>query len=244
MFLSAAEIAAEKLPGLPVSVKRAVNRLALDGRWASRPRSGNGGGLEYSVESLPPAARAAYVGRHMEAIDLPPAIARDAASEPDAAGITANTASARDARLALLGHADLLAAIGRRRSQARRPAILRSVLDRPARSRRLDHFRGEAPHAAHAGALAGAGEGRQAHQTGGRSLRGAKRHRRARPRQRREAPHPHPGADRQAAAADSASLSAPWSPTRSRCLRWRQRRGLRSTTRARRLPSAPSRCRR
>jgi putative transposase len=109
MFLSAAEIAAEKLPGLP-SVERAVKRTAGKMGWTSRGRAGRGGGLEYSVESLPPAARAAYVGRHIEAIELPASIARDAATEPDAINVTSSAASARDARLALLSQADRLAA--------------------------------------------------------------------------------------------------------------------------------------
>jgi transposase InsO family protein len=109
MYLSAAEIAAEKLPGLP-AVERAVKRNAGKMGWIARQRSGRGGGLEYAVESLPPAARAAYVGRHIEAVELPTAMARDAACEPGAGNVTASAASARDARLALLAHADRLAA--------------------------------------------------------------------------------------------------------------------------------------
>lgn len=108
MFLSAAEIAAEKLPGLPAS-QRGIQFAAERGRWQSRPRTGRGGGTEYALESLPAEARAAYVGRHIEAVEIPAAMAREAASEPEAASVTAGAAEARDARLALLGHAERIA---------------------------------------------------------------------------------------------------------------------------------------
>ncbi len=108
MFLSAAEIAAEKLPGLP-TVERAVKRAAGRAGWASRPRQAKGGGVEYAVESLPPAARAVYVGRHIEAVEIPSSIAREAASEPEAVNVYGNAASARDARLAILTLADRVA---------------------------------------------------------------------------------------------------------------------------------------
>jgi putative transposase len=108
-YLSAAEIAAEKLPGLP-AVERAIKRTAGRAGWIARPRNGRGGGLEYAVESLPPIARAAYVGRHIEAIEIPSTVARDAASEPDAVNVNSSAAAARDARLALLAQADKIAA--------------------------------------------------------------------------------------------------------------------------------------
>ncbi|MEY9358979.1 putative transposase [Bradyrhizobium yuanmingense] len=108
MFLSAAEIAAEKLPGLPAS-QRGIQFAAERGGWQSRPRAGRGGGTEYALESLPPEARAAYVGRHIEAVEIPAAMAREAASEPEAAGVSAGAADARDARLALLGQAERIA---------------------------------------------------------------------------------------------------------------------------------------
>ncbi|WP_249139956.1 DNA-binding protein [Bradyrhizobium japonicum] len=108
MFLSAAEIAAEKLPGLS-SAERAVKRTAKKQGWQSRPRAGRGGGLEYALESLPAEARAAYVGRHIEAVEIPAAMAREAASEPEASSVSAGAADARDARLALLGQAERIA---------------------------------------------------------------------------------------------------------------------------------------
>lgn len=107
--LSAAEIAALKLPGLPAT-KRGVLFAAHRGEWASRARTGPGGGLEYSIDSLPEAARIAYVGRHAEIVDLPAPVAEEAASEPAAAKLTGCAAEGRDARLALLVLADELAA--------------------------------------------------------------------------------------------------------------------------------------
>src|SRR5262245_60453155 len=85
----------------------------------SRKREGRGGGLEYAIESLPPAARAAYVGKRIEQVEIPASIAREAASEPEAAGIKGGAAEARDARLALLALADKLAveaSIGHKRA--------------------------------------------------------------------------------------------------------------------------------
>jgi putative transposase len=109
MFLSAAEIAAERLPGLP-TVERAVKRAAGRAGWLARARKAKGGGLEYAVDSLPALARAAYVGKHIEAVDVPSSIAREAASEPEAPNVRASAASARDARLAILALADKVAA--------------------------------------------------------------------------------------------------------------------------------------
>lgn len=108
MFLSAAEIAAEKLPGLPAS-QRGIQFAAMRGGWQARPRQGRGGGTEYALESLPAEARAAYVGKHIEAVEIPAAMAREAASEPEALSVSAGAAEARDARLALLGHAERIA---------------------------------------------------------------------------------------------------------------------------------------
>lgn len=108
MFLSAAEIAAEKLPRLSTA-ERAIKRMAEKQGWRSRPRQGRGGGLEYALESLPAEARAAYVGRHIEAVEIPAAMAREAASEPEAPSVSAGAAEARDARLALLGQAERIA---------------------------------------------------------------------------------------------------------------------------------------
>jgi transposase InsO family protein len=118
MFLSAAEIAALKLPGLPAS-PRGVQFAAERGNWSARPRAGRGGGVEYAVGSLPVDARAAYIGRQVGDVDVPAAIARDAAAEPDAVDVKGGAAQARDARLAILALADRVAAqasIGRKRA--------------------------------------------------------------------------------------------------------------------------------
>lgn len=107
-----------KLPGLP-TVKRGVQRAADRGAWTSRPRQARGGGVEYAVESLPAAARVAYIGQHIDAIEVPASMARDAATEPDAVNVKGSAASARDARLAILGLADKVAAtagVGHKRS--------------------------------------------------------------------------------------------------------------------------------
>jgi putative transposase len=117
-WLSAAEIAALKLPGLPTT-ERGVQLLAQRRDWTGRGRDGRGGGVEYPLDALPAEARLAYVVRHVAAIDVPAPIARDAACEPDAAALNARAIESRDARLAILGLADRVAAqatIGRTRA--------------------------------------------------------------------------------------------------------------------------------
>ncbi len=71
-WFTAAELAELALPGLP-RVKRKVNELAADRRWAlredtagqplARPRGGRGGGLEYHASVLPPSAASELVKR-------------------------------------------------------------------------------------------------------------------------------------------------------------------------------------
>lgn len=66
LWYSAAEIAALGLPGLP-GTKRKVNEFAKANRWherlgasgmaLARPRAGRGGGIEFHIDVLPPAAR-------------------------------------------------------------------------------------------------------------------------------------------------------------------------------------------
>lgn len=113
-WLSAAEIAALDLPGLPAA-KRAVTRYARARGWdarpsLARPRAGKGGGTEYHLDLLPTEARAHYVARHVAAIDVPASIARDAAQESAADSLTGTASEARDARLALLAQIDRYAA--------------------------------------------------------------------------------------------------------------------------------------
>lgn len=57
-WFSAAQLAG--LPGLPTTVQR-VNSKAIREGWQSRPRKARGGGLEYSLTSLPTEAQAALV---------------------------------------------------------------------------------------------------------------------------------------------------------------------------------------
>ncbi len=71
-WLTASEIAAAKLPGLPFTA-RSVRRLAkrlywhrscdAEGRPLARQRRGRGGGLEYHISLLPLRARAVFIGR-------------------------------------------------------------------------------------------------------------------------------------------------------------------------------------
>lgn len=53
---SATELSALKLPGLPSS-ERGVKLAADRGNWPRRPRIGRGGGVEYPLETLPPAIK-------------------------------------------------------------------------------------------------------------------------------------------------------------------------------------------
>src|SRR5271155_6067090 len=55
-WLSAAEIAAMKLPALP-HTKRKINERARRHRWHSRARYGRAGGKEFPIDSLPPPVR-------------------------------------------------------------------------------------------------------------------------------------------------------------------------------------------
>lgn len=65
-YATAAELA--QLPGFPGSERRAREAAARLG-LPSRPRAGRGGGLEYSVSALPPAARLEWAARFAAAND-------------------------------------------------------------------------------------------------------------------------------------------------------------------------------
>jgi putative transposase len=108
-WLSASEIAALRLPGLPAS-KRGVQFLAQRRQWKGRKREGQGGGIEYPVDVLPVEARAAYVAQHVQAIEVPKSIAREASTEAAAISLSGPATEARDARLALLAVVDRYAA--------------------------------------------------------------------------------------------------------------------------------------
>ncbi|MDD2870113.1 transposase domain-containing protein [Neomegalonema sp.] len=76
-WMSAADWAAQGLPGLPSTARRIADRANRD-QWQSRPREGRGGGLEYHWSSLPEGARAAWLLRH----GVAPAAAPKSEPEP------------------------------------------------------------------------------------------------------------------------------------------------------------------
>lgn len=106
LWLTSSEIADLALPGLPTSRK---NVLALAERedWARfaslcRQRAGRGGGLEYHVNLLPVAARAAYFGRvGGDQVALAGSVALQAA--PDLVAVRQAPGEQLDARIAILG---------------------------------------------------------------------------------------------------------------------------------------------
>jgi transposase InsO family protein len=108
MWLTPAEIADLALPGLPTT-KRNVNLLAEREDWArfaglSRPRAGRGGGVEYHVNMLPVAARAAYFGAHAPVESAATGAAETIQAAPEPAEGTGRAATLQlDARLAVLG---------------------------------------------------------------------------------------------------------------------------------------------
>jgi transposase InsO family protein len=122
-WLSPQELADLALPGLP-DTKQGWNELIDREGWLQRkgkvrPRRGKGGGFEYHVDLLPPAALAIYAARAIGAVE----IARDdlaaAAADPQAAQLTLPALESRDARLALIAAADRFA---RNASLSRRTA--------------------------------------------------------------------------------------------------------------------------
>lgn len=89
-YATAAELAS--LPGFPTSERRAREAAARMG-LPSRPRAGRGGGLEYAVDALPPAARQEWAARFAAAND-------DQAIKASVASATEQRAKAtRDAAL-------------------------------------------------------------------------------------------------------------------------------------------------
>lgn len=118
IWKTAAEWAAEDLPGLP-GTERGVRVRANAEVWSSRPHSGYGGGREYPLPALPKQARAAYLARHLAAIDVPAALQKEIAADPANDTLSGRAAEARDARLALIGLADSYAdQAGIKRDQA------------------------------------------------------------------------------------------------------------------------------
>ena len=104
-WLSAQEIADERLPQLPAT-KRGVNEFADREGWngdafLTRKRAGRGGGMEYHIRLLPTVARVAYHSRHI-VVGSPtmPAAANDEPAK--IAPASGRAALERDARLAIV----------------------------------------------------------------------------------------------------------------------------------------------
>jgi putative transposase len=106
LWLTASELAALALPGLP-GTDRGVRDLAEREGWAGfsglcRARAGRGGGVEYHLSLLPAGARLAYLAPAASGLAEAGACAVQAA--PDLAPGTASAAGlAMDARIAVLG---------------------------------------------------------------------------------------------------------------------------------------------
>jgi transposase InsO family protein len=104
-WFTARELVELQLPGIPQTESGTV-RLAKRLNWPFRERQGRGGGREYPLDVLPAELRAAYLARHLAAVEVPAALQAEAAVEPEAQLLSNRAAEARDARLALLGLAD------------------------------------------------------------------------------------------------------------------------------------------
>ncbi|AEQ50784.1 DDE-type integrase/transposase/recombinase [Pelagibacterium halotolerans] len=111
-WLTAREIAAERLPYLP-NDERNIQRLAARESWNEhpsfvRPRKAVGGGMEYHYRILPTLAQVAYVQRHMT-IGEAASVADEAANDA-APSLTARASEERDARLAIIAAFDAFSA--------------------------------------------------------------------------------------------------------------------------------------
>ncbi|MBB3947251.1 transposase InsO family protein [Rhizobium skierniewicense] len=105
-WLTAREIAAEALPGMPTS-ESAVIRYARRENWQSVPsmcrsRNGAGGGLEYSYRLFPTLAQVTYVQRYMVVGGEAPALEPAPASALPSSNLTDRARQERDARLAVI----------------------------------------------------------------------------------------------------------------------------------------------
>jgi putative transposase len=115
-WLSAQDLASLTLPGLPATERGWRNYAEREGWLAQkdkvRARQGRGGGLEFHIDLLPPATLAAYVAKHVGAVDLKARDAAAAAREDEQRQLTLPAVESRDARLALLAAAERLARDG------------------------------------------------------------------------------------------------------------------------------------
>lgn len=111
MWLTAQEIAEERLPQMPIT-KRGVNELAVregwnDNAFSARRRAGRGGGMEYHIGLLPTVARVAYHARHI--VVGSPAMPAAANDQPAPNAPASGRAKLeRDARLAIVAQFERL----------------------------------------------------------------------------------------------------------------------------------------
>lgn len=114
-WLSARDLASLALPGLPATERGWRDYADREG-WLKtdkvRARKGRGGGLEFHIDLLPSVTLAAYVAKHVGAVDLKAADAEVAAREEAKRQLSLLAVESRDARLALLAAADRLARDG------------------------------------------------------------------------------------------------------------------------------------
>lgn len=96
LYFNAQVLAGHQLPGLP-GTRNGIEKLAKRENWPSRPRSGKGGGVEYPLTCLPPAAQTALLsvllanttqaaGQNIPAVALP-------AQESTAISVKPNTST-------------------------------------------------------------------------------------------------------------------------------------------------------
>lgn len=111
-WYTALELAELRLPTLPTTKAGVIGR-AQKNAWQKRRRAGRGGGWEYHVSALPPAAREALAERMM-AVDATVPAVREAAAVPAARRAPLEDAELKDwQRRAMEGRLALLAEVER-----------------------------------------------------------------------------------------------------------------------------------
>lgn len=110
LWLTAQEIADERLPDLPAT-KQNINAFAArngwrdcDGKARRRPGAAGGGGFEYHIDLLPAWARLAYLRKHVAVDEMP--LQREIAEDPRTESLSGPAITARDARLIVSKMAD------------------------------------------------------------------------------------------------------------------------------------------
>lgn len=96
-WLTALEIAELKLENLP-GTERSIRRIADKEHWESRPREGRGGGREYHIRNLPPAARTELARRIAQNTAVVPAFERFPEELPDVTQLRATSRRVMEAR--------------------------------------------------------------------------------------------------------------------------------------------------